>query len=59
MALRLVLIRLLHVNNCGGCGGAAIGTGVSGNVTLNDRHGTAQAVKPLLLVEDVVDLKRV
>lgn len=59
MALRLVLVRLLHVDDCGGCGGAAFRAGVSGSVILEDGHGTAQAVEPLLLVEDVVDLKRV
>lgn len=57
MDLRLVLIRLFHVDNCGGCGGAMTRAGVSGGVTLDDRHGTAQAVEPLLLMEDVVDLK--
>lgn len=57
MALRLVLVRLLHVDGCGGCGGAAMGAGVGGGVALDDGHGTAQAVKPLLLVKDVVDLK--
>lgn len=54
MALRLVLVRLLHVDHCGG---AATRAGVSGGVTLNDRHGTAQAVEPLLLMKDVIDLK--
>lgn len=55
--MRLVLVRLLHVDGCGGCGGAAMGAGVGGGVALDDGHGTAQAVKPLLLVKDVVDLK--
>lgn len=59
MALRLVLIHLLHVDDCGGCGGATIRAGVRGGVALDDGHGTAQAVKPLLFVEDVIDLKRV
>lgn len=53
VALRLVLIRLLHDDG----GGAVIGAGVSGGVALDDGHGTAQAVEPLLLMEDVVDLK--
>lgn len=56
MALRLVLIHLLHVDDCGG---ATIRAGVRGGVALDDGHGTAQAVKPLLFVEDVIDLKRV
>lgn len=34
-----------------------MGAGVGGGVALDDGHGTAQAVKPLLLVKDVVDLK--
>lgn len=51
--MRLVLIRLLHND----CGGAAIRAGISGGVALDDRHSTAQAVEPLLLVEDVIDLK--
>lgn len=57
--MRLVLVGLLHVDDCGGCGGAAFRAGVSGDFTLDDRHGAAQTVQPLLLVEYVVDLKGV
>lgn len=61
----MVLIRLLHVDDGGNGGGPTLGVGILGRRGRRggladgpvDGNGASEAVDPLLLVEDVIDLQ--